>query len=139
VPDGTARLADSADRERLVAWTDAFAREAEATIGPPESAVDRRMRHGRLFVWDDAGPVTMVGTSPPVAGVTRVSMVYTPPEARRRGYAGALVAEVCRRVLAAGSTRCILYADRANPTANRLYQAVGFREIADAQDYSFAR
>ncbi len=47
----------------------------------------------------------MTGTSAPVAGVTRVSLVYTPPEHRRRGYAAALVAAVSERELAAGAPR----------------------------------
>jgi predicted GNAT family acetyltransferase len=136
-PPGRPRLAAGRERARLVAWAGAFTREAGAAGVPPELAVDRRMQEDRLFVWDDERAVSMVGTSPPVAGVTRVSMVYTPPEARGRGYASALVADVCRRALGSGCGHCILYADRANPTANRIYQAIGFRPIAEAQEYSF--
>ena len=138
-PAGRPRPASVAERELLLAWADGFTRETTAAGAPPEVAVDRRMEEDRLFVWDDDGATSMVGTSPPVAGVVRVSMVYTPPETRGHGYASALVADVCRRALAAGSTCCILYADRANETANHVYQAVGFRPLAQAQEYSFAR
>ena len=78
-------------------------------------------------------------TSPPVAGVVRLGPVYTPPEARRHGYATALVAELSRRALAAGATKCMLYTDLANPTSNSIYRAVGYRRSGDARQYLFRR
>ena len=98
----------------------------------------RRLRDERLLVWDDDRVVSMVGTSPPVAGVVRLGPVYTPPETRRHGYATALVGEVSRRALAAGATKCMLYTDLANPTSNHIYQAVGYRRSNDAQEYRFS-
>ena len=80
----------------------------------------------------------MVGISPPVAGVVRLGPVYTPPEARRHGYATALVADVSRRALAAGAAKCMLYTDLANPTSNNIYQAVGYRRGSDAREYRFS-
>lgn len=86
---------------------------------------------------DHDGAVSMVGTNPPVAGVVRLGPVFTPLQARRRGYASALVADVSRRALAAGATRCMLYTDLANATSNNIYQAVGYRRSTDAQEYLF--
>lgn len=79
----------------------------------------------------------MVGTGPPVTGVVRLGPVYTPPEARRNGYATALVADVSRRSLAAGARKCMLYTDLAKATSNNIYQAVGYRRSNDAQEYLF--
>lgn len=138
-PSGRARLARQEERDQLIELAGAFTREVPATTDPPEVLVDRRLADDRLFVWDDGGPVALVGTSPPVAGVVRVSLVYTPPAARGRGYASALVAAVSRRAMAAGAPQCMLYADGANPTANRIYQAVGYRRVTDARDYAFER
>jgi len=135
----------AAAHEGTFAWLEEDGAVRAAVLRTPPhlllgSMLDRRrLADDRLFVWDDGGPVSLVGTSPPVAGVVRVSLVYTPPAARGRGYASALVAAVSRRAMAAGAPQCMLYADGANPTANRVYQAVGYRRVTDARDYAFER
>lgn len=136
-PAGSARPGDRSDRDLMVEWTSAFSRDAGVPATDTESGVDRRLRDGRLFVWEDDATVSMVGTGPPVAGVVRLGPVYTPPEARRNGYATALVADVSRRSLAAGARKCMLYTDLANATSNNIYQAVGYRRSNDAQEYLF--
>jgi predicted GNAT family acetyltransferase len=62
----------------------------------------------------------------------RITSVYTPPSHRRRGYASALVASLTRELLEGGREFVFLYADRANPTANAIYQRIGYRLIAEA-------
>ena len=63
-------------------------------------------------------------------GVARVGPVYTPQEHRGRGYASAAVAEVSRRLLDEGARVC-LFTDQANPTSNRIYEALGYRPVVD--------
>ena len=89
-----------------------------------------RIRGERVWFWDDGGPVHLTGANAPAYGVARVGPVYTPKENRGRGYAGAGVAEVSRRILAAGSRAC-LFTDQANPTSNRLYERLGYRPVVD--------
>ena len=137
-PLGRPRPAEPSDRDLLVEWAHAFSRDAGAPAVNVESEIERRLLDGRLFVWDDDRVVSMVGTGPPVAGVVRLGPVYTPPEARRHGYATALVADVSGRALAAGASKCMLYADLANPTSNSIYQAVGYRRSNDAREYRFS-
>jgi predicted GNAT family acetyltransferase len=67
--------------------------------------------------------------------VPRIAPVYTPPEHRRRGYAAAATAGVCQRVLAAGAVAVVLVADRANPTATGVYERIGFRPVAEWDDW----
>ncbi len=136
-PGGSARVGNRSDRDVLIEWTSAFCREAGVPAIGVESGVDRRLRDERMFVWEDERVVSMVGSRSPVAGVVCLGPVYTPPEARGHGYGTALVAEVSRRALAAGATRCMLYTDLANATSNRIYQAVGYRRSHDAQEYLF--
>jgi len=136
-PPGQSRLAERSDRG-LVEWTRAFNWEAGMPVVGVESEVERRLGDGGLFVWDHDGAASMVGISAPVTGVVRLGPVYTPPAARRHGYATALVAEVSRRVLAAGATKCMLYTDLANPTSNSIYQTVGYRRSNDAHEYHFS-
>ncbi|WP_395694501.1 GNAT family N-acetyltransferase [Nocardioides sp.] len=66
----------------------------------------------------------------PAYGVSRVGPVYTPAEHRGHGYASAAVAEVSRRILEAGDRAC-LFTDQANPTSNKIYEAVGYRAVVD--------
>jgi len=76
------------------------------------------------------------GLSEPVSGVVRVGPVYTPTERRNSGYASALVAGVSSGVRSRGQ-RCMLYTDLANPTSNSVYQALGYRAVAEALRYAF--
>jgi predicted GNAT family acetyltransferase len=74
--------------------------------------------------------VHLTGANPPAFGVARIGPVYTPPEHRRRGYAGAAVAQVSQLLRDAGARVC-LYTDQANPTSNGIYQAIGYRPVVD--------
>jgi predicted GNAT family acetyltransferase len=135
---GELRVADPADRALLTGWMRAFIED----VGIPGAdhageMVDSQLLRGRLFVWFDERPASLVGTAPAVAGVTRVSLVYTPPELRGSGYASSAVAAVSRRALAAGAERCALFTDLANPTSNKIYADVGYRRIADWEEHAF--
>ena len=52
--------------------------------------------------------------------------MYTPPDCRRRGYASSLVAAITQQQLDEGRRFCFLFTDFANPTSNKIYQAVGY-------------
>jgi predicted GNAT family acetyltransferase len=135
---GELRAADPADRALLAGWMRAFIEE----VGIPgaeraEEIVGAQLVRGRLFVWFDERPASLVATSPTVAGVTRVGTVYTPPELRRSGYASSAVAAVSGHALATDAERCALFTDLANPTSNKIYADVGYRRIADWEEHAF--
>ena len=72
----------------------------------------------------------------PVAGVSRLRGVYTPPDHRRHGYGTALVARAAsdlqdRRV------RPVLYAQFTNPVANRIYDRLGFQAACEVLRFRF--
>jgi predicted GNAT family acetyltransferase len=137
---GELRGATEGDRNSLIEWMSAFAEEAGVPgSDDAERMVDGRLRHGGLFLWDDGGPVSMIGVQPQVAGVVRIGPVYTPPERRRHGYAGAAVAEASRRALEGGADSCMLFTDLANPTSNKIYSEVGYRRSGDWEEHRFER
>jgi predicted GNAT family acetyltransferase len=139
---GALRRAAQRDRDLLIAWERAFAIEAGLIAGAAREAehtVDRRLRSGAQFVWEDAQPVSTLALSPPIAGTVRIGPVYTPPEHRRRGYASAAVAQTSRAALAGGARQCMLFTDLANPTSNKIYAAVGFRRVGDWEEIEFSR
>lgn len=134
---GTWRVSEPGDAPLLNDWALGFI----ADIGDPRPARDdlltTRAARGEMWLWEVGGtPVSMAYASPATGGVSRVSWVYTPPAHRKHGYASALVAVLTRSVLESGD-RCMLYTDLANPTSNAIYQAVGYRRIADAVSLAF--
>lgn len=134
---GDLRAAVAADGPLLIEWWHAFARDARVSAVRVAPAVQTRIQQGRLFVWEDGRPASMVCVNGPVAGVVRIGPVYTPDALRRRGYAGTAVAAASRRALAAGATRCALFTDLSNPTSNKIYAEVGYRRFADWEEHEF--
>ena len=139
-PEGTARLAARTERDLLARWFGAFAREVGDPPGQDHSkAAAERLAYGGITVWEAGGaPVSVVGRTRAVAGMVRVGPVYTPPELRGRGYAGAATAAVSQAALDAGITEVVLYTDLANLTSNALYQRLGYRPVEDRMVFSFA-
>lgn len=128
------------EEEALVdAWSADF---AEAIGGPahhePHPSQRHRIDDGRVGLWEEGGqPVSMAYASPANGGVTRVGGVWTPPGLRGRGYASGVVAVLSDERMAAGE-RCMLYTDLANPTSNKIYQAMGYRRIGDNITIAFS-
>jgi predicted GNAT family acetyltransferase len=137
---GTMRAAGEADVEVLTPWVEAFLTELDHNERhpDPEALARSRMQGDRLRLWEvDDRPVAMASTSPPVDGVSRVSLVYTPPADRRHGYAAALTAAVTQQELDSGARACMLYTERANPTANGVYRRIGYVDLGDQVEVRF--
>ncbi|MNF12189.1 FR47-like protein [compost metagenome] len=66
----------------------------------------------------------------------RVNDVYTPSAHRKKGYASAIVAEICSQLLHEEVTP-MLYADAKNPVSNKVYQSIGFVEVGRIADIKF--
>ena len=123
-------------------WVDRFVLDADLQAGRVPDAhgeeniepddLRRRIESGTYWFWlDGTGQrVHLTGANPPAFGVARIGPVYTPPEQRRKGYAGAAVAAVSRLLLDRGARVC-LYTDQANPTSNGVYQSIGYRPVDD--------
>jgi predicted GNAT family acetyltransferase len=139
---GHLRRAAASDRDRVIEWLRAFVIEA---MGPEEDVsgigafADRWLTEpGRwLYFWDDGGPVSMCGASGETQNGIRIGAVYTPPELRGRGYASACVAAISQAQLDRGRRFCFLYTDLANPTSNKIYQAIGYEAVCDVDEYRF--
>jgi GNAT superfamily N-acetyltransferase len=146
---GAARVATVDDTELVHAWFLAFAADAAEQAGRigethggehhTMEETSERIAAGQVWLWDDeAGrTVHMTGFRPPSFGVSRVGPVYTPREHRGRGYASVTVAAVSRQLLADGARVC-LFTDQANPTSNRIYQALGYEPVVDMANFRIA-
>ena len=137
---GTVRSARPEDIPLLVPWLRAFAaatghRETDAAALAHRLTGDGN--DSRLAFWEDGVPVSMAGFPARTRHGVRIGYVYTPDQHRRRGYASALVATISGQVLDSGFGHCVLYTDLANPTANRIYHAIGYRPVQDVMDVLF--
>jgi hypothetical protein len=138
---GHIRRPTEEDRSLLRGWLAKFNEEA---LGQTDtSGIDRMVDHylefdtNGIYLWEDGRPVSMAGYGRPTPNGVVVQAVYTPPEQRGRGYASACVAALSRMLRDQGRKYCFLYTDRANPTANHIYQAIGYRPVCDADVYRF--
>ena len=137
-PSGALRRAALSDVEPLAAWADDL-NVAVRTVDPPpgEASVRKRIGQGRMYVWDNGGPVSMAACDGPTPRGMRINFVYTPPEHRGRGYASACVADLSQLLLDEGRQFCALFTDLANPVSNRIYARLGYRPVCDFDDYVF--
>ena len=139
---GSLRVATLDDFDLAKQWVDRFMHDADEQAGRDPDAAGReeiepedlrkRVERGTYWFWlDEAGErVHLTGANPPAYGVARIGPVYTPPEQRRKGYAGAAVAQVSQIFIDQGARVC-LYTDQANPTSNGVYQALGYVAVVD--------
>lgn len=138
---GEMRPADGDHRGTLVEWFEAFHDEVGGIMGDAAENVDRRLADGRnsgLDMWWDGRIVSIAGWGAPTPNGIRVGPVYTPPDARGRGYASACVATLTQRLLDDGRRFVFLYTDLANPISNSIYQRIGYRPVCDVDQYRFS-
>jgi GNAT superfamily N-acetyltransferase len=139
---GRLRPAVVDEQPLITSWYDAFMADADEQAGrqpgdtahetPGPEDMRRRIEGGRIFVWDDESgePVHVTAASQPSYGVSRIGPVYTPREHRGRGYASVAVGRVSALLRDSGERAC-LFTDQANPTSNRIYEALGYRRVVD--------
>jgi predicted GNAT family acetyltransferase len=136
---GYLRTATQNDQLLLVEWAGEFCREAniEDETAFTQAQIPNQITKGSLYVWDNGEAVSMADLRRETTQGFAVSLVYTPPSSRRRGYATSCVAELTKRVLDSGKKFCCLYTDLANPTSNSIYQKIGYQPVCDVQDWVF--
>ena len=136
---GNLRTATPDDESLLVHWAGEFCREAkiEDETAYTQAQLPKLIAKEWLYVWDDGEVVSMADFGRETAHGIAVSLVYTPPRWRNKGYATSCVASLTKRMLDNGKKFCCLFTDLANPTSNGIYQRIGYREICDFDDWIF--
>ncbi len=137
---GRLRLAGMEDLPLISEWVEGFTREAAGEDSDPVKALDKAEKYigeRNLFVWDHEGPVSIARESRPMNGGTVISLVYTPPERRGRGYATSCVHQLTKKLLADRYQFCSLFTDLANPTSNRIYPRIGYVPLGDTLEFDF--
>jgi RimJ/RimL family protein N-acetyltransferase len=134
---GSARTVEAADAALLFEWITAFCRDAVPHEQPPDRAsAEKGAASGRHLFWTVGGvPVATAAIIRRLRHTGAISVVYTPPQQRGRGYAGAATAAVAERLLAEGMTAVCLHTDLRNPISNRCYANIGFTPHCDTWHY----
>lgn len=142
---GSIRQATIDDIDTILPWAVGFQQDAHGR-GAPETTVDVptlteairwKIEHAEVWLWDDGGPRAMAGATPLIEGVSRLHLVYTPPENRNRGFGALCTAGTVTQLLQSGATHCVLFTDLANPTSNALYERLGFKPACECLHLDF--
>lgn len=134
---GQARWANAGDGRLLLRWFGAFCDEATGEEPPPPESVLARIDERHVLLWCNPEPVSMACLSRGTPNGAWIAPVYTPPEHRRRGYAGAVTAELCRRAQEEGARCVYLFTDRSNAGTARIYRRLGFQPVAPWTHWRF--
>jgi RimJ/RimL family protein N-acetyltransferase len=131
---GFARHASPDDFEIFNAWTIAFIREAVPNDPiPTASALRATLEQGRHWFWiADGKAVSMAAIARKTKGAATINSVFTPPEHRNQGFAGAVTAAASRQIFSQGRSAVCLYTDLRNPASNRCYAKLGFLPICNS-------
>jgi predicted GNAT family acetyltransferase len=138
---GSARRASASDRDLLIEWFAAFDLEAFGSLGDDTAErVDTflEMSTRGVFLWENPGPVSLAGFGGLTPHGARIGPVYTPPSQRGHGYASTLTAWLSQYLLDSGRQFCTLFTNLSNPTANHIYQTLGYVPVCDVAEYKFA-
>lgn len=127
-----------AEADLVFDWYCAFHAEATPTEPAPQRPhVERSLAEQNIYLWEDGGQaVSLAAKGRRTPQGCSVGPVYTPPARRGRGYASACVAALSQQILDEGKAFCTLFTDRANPTSNHIYQAIGYRPVCDFAVYA---
>lgn len=131
---GSWRVANKKDAPLLEKWYLLFEEDTGIAASTEEEAaqkIELFIEGKEVYVWEADGEVVscMKKARPSKHGIT-VSFVFTPKEHRRKGYARTLVAEVTEELLLEYDF-AMLYTDLKNPTSNKIYQEIGYEQIAN--------
>ncbi len=89
-----------------------------------------------LYLWDDCGICAIARIAFVDKEYARINTVYTSPEKRGHGYAGALVSSLAELLIGKGLIPTVL-ADEENPISNKMYLSLGF--VPDGKIYEYSK
>ena len=144
--EGSWRHFTPEDHDLLKEWFTWFALDAEGyrleqAQRAAAAMLSRLFERGSGMFWlDESGnPVSLACYKGRTPNGLRIGPVFTPKKYRRHGYGAAVTAAVTRYALDQDVKFACLYTDAGNPTANHIYESLGYRFVADSMQYRFIR
>ncbi|HJF30741.1 MAG TPA: GNAT family N-acetyltransferase [Sporosarcina psychrophila] len=137
---GSWRFALQGDCPLIEKWFNLFEEDAGLPLTARKDVkkrVESFVANQEIFLWEhDKVVVSMMKKARPTNHGVTVSLVFTPKEQRKKGYARTMVAAGTKELLKKYDF-CVLYTDLMNPTANKIYQEIGYKRIADSVQLGF--
>jgi len=139
ISTGQMRVAGESDIDQIADWIVEFHNEIDEKIEPDAAKrmSETKIKKKEIFVWIDAGIVSMCASARESRNGKVINLVYTPPDKRNRGYATSCVYFLCQRIITEGKSFCSLFTDLGNQTSNNIYSKIGFEPILDLMHYRF--
>lgn len=139
---GSWKYATDADAPLIEKWFALFEEDTNLDRTSPDiirEKVSAFLEAREVFLWEDEGKVvSMMKKSRPTTNSVTVSLVFTPKEERKKGYARTMVAQGSKELLKEYEF-CVLYTDMMNPTSNKIYKEIGYKHIADSIHIGFEK
>lgn len=139
---GEWRFATEEDSPLIENWITLFEEDTHLPKSPPSTVKTRAatfIAAREIFLWvNDGKVVSMMKKARPTENSVTVSLVFTPQEERKKGYARTMVL-VGSEELLKDYQFCVLYTDMMNPTSNKIYQEIGYKRIADSIHIGFTK
>ncbi|MBH0349553.1 GNAT family N-acetyltransferase [Bacillus cereus group sp. MYBK71-2] len=133
--DGVFREINSDEIPLIEKWIYQFCKDVNLPTTKEEAkqTAQTLIINHRLFGLEvDGKLVSVAAKTRPTKNNITVNFVYTPKEGRKKGYASNCVAALSQRMLDEGYNTTTLYTDLANPTSNKIYQEIGYEQIAES-------
>lgn len=142
MPTGSFQFAQENQAEILLKYMNDMQNDLNATV-----RMDYTLDHMQHFIANkrigtwfvDDQPVSMAMSNRPQLTSIGISAVYTPNQHRGKGFASAVVASLSQELLHQGYQRINLFTDLSNPTSNKIYKAIGFKDVCDYWEYKFVK
>jgi RimJ/RimL family protein N-acetyltransferase len=106
-----------------------------------EALMNRHLNNRVVYFLEDENNVivSMAGNIRSTLNSGTVSLVYSPPEFRGKGFACSVVALLSDKIIKDGKKCANLFTDLTNPTSNSIYQKIGFIKIGQNIHYNFIK
>lgn len=139
------RFSHRRDQDWIREWMRAFAREAfhpadeqsSSRLDAEVNALAQSGAFGVLFDERDQRPVSVGAIRETYGRYYRMVYVFTPEIYRGRGFAERAAWEIAREIHVQRRGEAVLFTDRENETAKRIYARIGFRQGGDFNRYLF--
>jgi uncharacterized protein len=135
---------EEVDNRLMFDWTKRFIEECDLNpnLESKKVATDYLKRHEKIkgyrFLKNSKGEIlSMAVKHREFEDRATISLVYTPPDFRRRGYGKIVTALISKELLDGTYSQLNLFTDLKNPTSNKIYKEVGYEFIGENVNYIF--
>lgn len=136
-------LATECDKKLIIDYVTGFSRDCfpnnPSSAERIESSTNLHLKNRSLFLLksnkDEILSMAANSRSTPNSGT--ISLVYTPPNLRGKGYGSQVVALLTDKIIRDGKKFTNLFADLTNPTSNSIYQKIGYTKIGQSIHFDF--